>query len=551
MIVKSEYTADFETTGIKNYEQDGEVRVWLWSLVSIYDNEECYYGTTIETFIDKLISLKVTKVWFHNLRFDGYFLLYGLENNGYKFNIDYTIAIDNMGNWFEIRIIFNDLVCKVWDSLKKFPNQSVQSISKLYGIEGKKEYPDFNKYIPIIYLPTNKEIEYCIQDSKIMAYALQQEYKKGHDKITLSTDAFTEVKQLIGGKFWRNNFPLLSLDDDTWLRDAYGGGWVYVNPKYENKEVYNVNVYDINSMYPDKMKNFPLPYGYPNYNQNPDKDDLYVVRFKAIFQIKKGYLPTIHNHSSLIGVSKYYYYSDEPIQLTMTNIDYELFKEHYKFSIVEEEPFYRCFKSKVGLLAPYIDKYMKEKADATIENDLAKRLLAKLYLNSPYGKTGMRPNRISRQPYFDEDGIIKFKPVTTESESVYVPYAIFVCSWARNQIIRMAQDNIDKFVYADTDSLHLVDGGTIDNKEVHKTQLGKWKYEGNFDIAKYIRPKTYIHADNNYNVQEIKCAGMPDNIKMKLSYNDFLVGKEFEGKLIQKHVKGGCLLCPTTYRIKP
>lgn len=550
MIHASEYTADFETTGLTNYEKDGEVRVWLWSLVSIKDNDRYYYGTSIDSFIDKLIELKATKVWFHNLRFDGYFLLYGLEQRGYKYGTSYEIAIDNMGNWFEIRIIFNDVVCKVWDSLKKFPNQSVQSVSKLYGIEGKKDYPDFTKYIPIIYIPTKEEIEYCIQDSRIMAYALNKEYQKGHNKITLSTDAFTEVKSFIGGKFWRNNFPLLSNDDDAFFRDAYGGGWVYVNPKYANKEVYNVNVYDINSMYPDKMKNFPLPYGYANYNQHPEKDDLYIVRFKAIFQIKKGYLPTIHNHHGMIGESKYYYYSDEPMQLTMTNIDWELFTKHYKYELVEEEPFYRCFKSKVGLLAPYIDKYMKEKADATIENDKAKRLLAKLYLNSPYGKTGMRPNRISREPYF-EDGIIKFKPYTTQSDSIYVPYAIFVCSWARYQIINMAQDNIKNFVYADTDSLHLIDGATIDEKEVHPTELGKWKYEGNFDIGKYIRPKTYIHTDKYYNVQEIKCAGMPDSIKVKLSYDDFMMGKEFDGKLIQKHVKGGCLLCPTTYRIKP
>ena len=48
--------ADFETTGKENLEKDGKIRVWLWSLVSTNMKQE-YYGTEIDTFIDKIKEL--------------------------------------------------------------------------------------------------------------------------------------------------------------------------------------------------------------------------------------------------------------------------------------------------------------------------------------------------------------------------------------------------------------------------------------------------------------------------------------------------------------
>ena len=41
------YTADFETTGKPNLDKDGEVRVFLWSLVEC-ETLKSWYGYTIE-----------------------------------------------------------------------------------------------------------------------------------------------------------------------------------------------------------------------------------------------------------------------------------------------------------------------------------------------------------------------------------------------------------------------------------------------------------------------------------------------------------------------
>ena len=68
------WTADFETTSHKNLEQDGCVRVWLWSLVGVEHGEQ-YHGYTIKSFLSKVKSLKCKRVFFHNLKFDGRFIV--------------------------------------------------------------------------------------------------------------------------------------------------------------------------------------------------------------------------------------------------------------------------------------------------------------------------------------------------------------------------------------------------------------------------------------------------------------------------------------------
>lgn len=69
------WCADFETTSVSNLEIDGRVRVWLWSAVRVRDGLTMW-GKTIEEFFDILPTIE--KVYFHNLKFDGKFIVYHL-----------------------------------------------------------------------------------------------------------------------------------------------------------------------------------------------------------------------------------------------------------------------------------------------------------------------------------------------------------------------------------------------------------------------------------------------------------------------------------------
>ena len=211
---------------------------------------------------------------------------------------------------------------------------------------------------------------------------------------------------------------------------------------------------------------------------------------------------------------------------------------------------------------------MQWKIEASETHDNAKRYIAKRYLNSPYGKTGMKIERVNRIPVGrNENGTIRYEQEVTEAEAKYVPYASFVCAQARKKTIETAQAEYDHFIYADTDSVHLI-GEAESGIEVHDTKLGAWKLEGEFDLGKYLRAKTYIHGHTldigglgnvqakEIVVDEIKCAGMSDNIKDVCSWERFKIGETFSpetdgvGKLVQHGVNGGCLLTEMPFTIK-
>lgn len=545
---KTIWAADFETTTKANLEKDGYVRVYLWSLVKSDLSEE-YWGTDLDSFLEKIMELECGIIFFHNLAFDGSFIISYFNMNGYNYEQDYDCVIDDMNNWYQIRIFNDGKEIKIWDSLKKFPGQSVKSLAKLYGFPDKKQPPYFERYIPLDYEPYEEEIEYCLQDSRIVANAIGKEWEQGHKSLTLSADAFSDVKLSIGGyKNWRKLMPKLDKKLDAWLRDSYKGGWTYCNPRYQDKELEDVTVYDVNSLYPYVMRYKELPYGNPECRP-PNKGELYIIRFSTSFKLKKGYLPTIQIKNNFrYDETEYLTDSEGEVELCLTSIDFELFKEHYDVYYIKD-PIYFSFKSKVGLLGDYIDYHMKRKIDADLQGNQALRYLSKRYMNSPYGKTGMRPNRINKIPYLDADEVVRFLTMETVSDSIYVPYASFVCAQARNITIRAAQKNFENFIYADTDSIHIL-GKNVEGIEIHRTKLGAWKNEGNFPKGKYLRAKTYIHGDENNNIIEIKCAGMPVEVKEKVVWDNFRMGMEFDGKMTKKMVKGGCLLVPTTFKIK-
>ena len=75
------YTADFETTT-----DEKDCRIWAYALCNIEDPTEFHYGTTFEEFIDFCAdSYNNFTVYFHNLKFDGSFIISWLLNNGFKY----------------------------------------------------------------------------------------------------------------------------------------------------------------------------------------------------------------------------------------------------------------------------------------------------------------------------------------------------------------------------------------------------------------------------------------------------------------------------------
>ena len=74
------FTADFETC---TWLED-ETYVWAWALCNIDNPEEVQIGTDIDSFFNLCTKYINPRIYFHNLKFDGSFLISYLLENGYE-----------------------------------------------------------------------------------------------------------------------------------------------------------------------------------------------------------------------------------------------------------------------------------------------------------------------------------------------------------------------------------------------------------------------------------------------------------------------------------
>lgn len=203
------YVCDFETV---NDEYD--CRVWLWARYNIYDNT-IKYGTDIDSFFYGLNSN--CKLFFHNLKFDGEFLINYLFRNGYTYkeknlyDKNFSTLISDTGQFYNMKVKKGKATITIIDSLKILP-MSVKNISLAFNLEDKKGSIDYNRPRPVGYEPTKLEYDYIHNDVKIVSQALKILISQGLNKNTQSSNAFKDYNDMIGGpKGFRRIFPYFTL----------------------------------------------------------------------------------------------------------------------------------------------------------------------------------------------------------------------------------------------------------------------------------------------------------------------------------------------------
>lgn len=551
------YAADFETTTDEN-----DCRVWASGICSIDDNLTFHYGNSIDWFFDFMYNHPNNSFYFHNLKFDGEFIICYLFEHGFKWinskkltDKTFTTLISDTGQFYSIEICFEAYddykrSVKIYDSLKLLPF-SVDAVAKAFNLPIQKLELNYNGERSINHRLNDTEISYLKNDVEIMARALTILFNQNLNKMTTGSNALADYKSIIGKKNFNRWFPPPVYDAD--IRQSYKGGFTYCNPRFQMKEIGKGIVLDVNSLYPSVMYYNNLPYGegifFNGQYEHDEIYNVYVQMFTCNFELKEGYIPTLQLKNNLSFVPTEYVTSSkgEDITLCLTSVDLKLFLEHYNVYNIEYLNGWK-FKSTTGLFKDYIDKWYDIKAQATIENNKPMRTLAKLMLNSLYGKFATNPNVRSKQPIY-ESGVIKYKNLPPEQrEPIYIPIGAFITAWARNKTIRAAQKVYDRFLYADTDSLHLIGTDLPKELDIDDTKLGAWSHESTFSRAKFIRAKTYIEEIDNK--LHITCAGMPSRCYDNVTWDNFNPGSSFMGKLQPTHVKGGIVLKDIDFTIK-
>lgn len=544
---RSIWVADFETTT-----RADDCRVWGWGLVNVERAESAWdveQGTDIESFLERIAEMPAI-IYFHNLRFDGMFIFDYLLRNGFTWTDDnprnghFTSLISNMGAFYTITVQWmNGKRTEFRDSAKLFPNMSVSAIAKTFALPEQKGEIDYHSPRPVGHVLTMEERTYIAYDVLIVAKALVVQFAAGMTKLTVGANALHEFKTLTGKKVFERLFPVLPETMDAEIRAAYRGGWALADERFRGKITGPGIVYDVNSLYPSVMYNELLPYGEPIFHHGlpvaTKSHPLFIVSITFTATLKPGHIPCIQvKGSSRFTATEYQTVIAEPVTLTCTNVDLALWRDHYDLDVHSYNGGW-SFHGIRGLFKEYIDKWMKVKMVSTG----GMRLLAKIMLNSLYGKFATNPNVTGKYPVLDpETDAVKLTMGKDElRDPVYTAMGVFITAYARDITIRAAQQNYDSFAYADTDSLHLLlldDPNTLD---IDPHKLGAWKREYAFDAGLFVRAKTYTERlFDGTHVTHI--AGLPTRIADQLTFDDFAGGRKFDGKLVPTRVPGGVVL---------
>lgn len=611
------FACDFETTVEEDTHEQKETWVWAASYAELYSENQNIFRN-IDDFMKWMFTTPDKSVfYFHNLKFDGFFILWWLLDNGFSFqhskkyqgleNDSFDCIISGDNRFYSMTIKQNGFFFFIRDSLKLLPFR-LEQIGKAFNTQHKKLSMDYKAehHKPDGYIKP-EEAAYILNDVLCLKEALEIMFDRGMKKLTIGANCMKHFKEgfrkidrfenvFVNLKEQRLLPEQYGYDDvDQYIRKSYRGGWCYLKPEYENRWIRQKGkTFDVNSLYPSVMHSISgnyYPVGNPHFFKGAiprdafAHDRIFFVRVRFIGHLKEGYLPTIQVKDNLLyrptkwleSTDIYYdgkyhkYYMDTSgilrraeLTLTLTKPDYLLLKEHYeieKLHVIDG-----CwFEGKTGLFDSYIDYWMHVK---TTSKDKVNRTIAKLMLNNLYGKFATNDDSSYMLPFMSDDSVIGLKPVSEHNKpTVNIAVGSMVTAYARYFTITHAQKNYDQFIYADTDSLHVIDHGKafVDIVEDDKALL-TWKNESEWTSAKFIRQKTYIEFIRKEDSEKvkpywnIKCAGMPESCKRRFldthpitdfDYYDERTKKGVcvSGKLMPKRIKGGVVLTENMYTL--
>lgn len=567
------YAIDFETNQNIN-----DCHVWVWGAIKIGE-KDMIWGTNLDSFFDFFLS-KSCVAYTHNLQFDSEPLIYWLFEHGFKHTFDklgdmqFNVVVDQFRRHYSLTVRYKGNIFTIYDSLKKIP-MTIKLMAKSFGLPIEKGEIDYRKQRDIGYEPTEKELAYLYNDIYILSESLKQFFSRSLNKMTLSSDALKVYIDTLGGREkFRSVFPI----ENNWdyIKQAYRGGFVYVSDLAKGRDIKKGVHLDVNSLYPSIMRYSNLPYDegvyYTGKYEQDNKYPLYVQRLMCSFDIKKDHIPTIQvkndprfNAREFLKTTNY-----QDVILTLTNYDLELLFKHYDVDVVKWVDGYK-YKSCNGLFDRYVDKYTEEKIQCKKNGDMGGYTIAKRMMNALSGKFGSQIHRMNKEPYIGVDNVLHFRDgKKVICEPVYLPVVTFITAIGRYKVITAAQENYDRFLYSDTDSLFL-EGEELPDLEIDKYKLGAWDVESIFDRARFLKAKTYVEDIDGKGLK-VKVAGLSSEAQKSVTWENFHINtnpyyikghyKKNQKKnnikdngvytrLKGKHVPGGVVLIDEDFIIKP
>lgn len=133
-------------------------------------------------------------------------------------------------------------------------------MAKSFNLNISKLEIDYKKERKKGHILTKEEKEYIKNDVVIVAKALNQFFTEDLTKMTQASNALGDYKKILTNSKFEHYFINLNKDLDENLRKSYKGGFTYLSPEYEEKDVGKGTILDVNSLYPSVMYYEKLPF---------------------------------------------------------------------------------------------------------------------------------------------------------------------------------------------------------------------------------------------------------------------------------------------------
>ena len=496
-------TFDTETSNVLvDKEQHSFLYIWQWQLCGrIIAGRSWDELKQCVAWVQEAIGSKKLAVYVHNLSYEFQFLkgVFG----------EYLQDVNDKGK----RRVFavknrKVLKCEISDTIELRcsylqSNMSLEMLCKTYNAHDCKlsgEDFDYDKFRTGNTQLTCREYEYCFADVLGLAQAMTQRMKNSRDNIATIPATSTgyvrrDVKRLTSQEWKEEN----CVDWDTFclLRKAYRGGDTHASRYYAGCQVENVYSVDSSSSYPAEMVNKEFPYGKWDVLEGQTLEDLKSmlnrhVAFVAKVRMKNVALKDEFNAMPYLAKAKCLYISRELIQVTkdhartkwlahfdngrildaeeieiaITDVDWKIIDEEYKYDSVEV---IECRTCKYHKLPPAITDYIKERYKGKtelkgVEGKEDEYMLDKEKINSIYGMSVQDPSK--EECIFNFEGLWELSRDMT-AEAMYkknasklpLPYSVgvWVTAYARLELRKamwlVGNDNV---IYCDTDSVKFI-----------------------------------------------------------------------------------------------
>ena len=390
---------------------------------------------------------------------------------------------------------------------------------------------------------------------------------------------------------------LITIQNPT-IKRSYKGGFSYLNPRFINTPIGNGTILDINSMYPWIYSTKPLPRHPASItNKIMQAEAVQAVedtqdKFNAITELleertRQGKWPVISirnlvatchpdkapiikpstndalmahklvmdengcTRSVTDGYTYHIDYTDSTLVITWPEFQYLTQCYNITSGWVQTVMFYVEDKTLVEQLSHHCDYWMNVKE----QTKGSERMFAKMMLNSPYGKLGQYTRDYKQQRLQQVNGrIVDISDPEQDvdkggKDEADLVTASYITAWGRvymGNTINMV--GMDKFIYCDTDSMHIKGTLTTEQLEtwginVHPTQLGAWDIEHTYERARYLKAKHYGYGTGNnwHTVASGHTKQIPEH--------QFHTGATTHD-LRPISAKGGTILLPITMQLK-